>query len=363
MSGSNEEGEKVLDPTPQKLEEERRKGNVPKSMDLSAAAGMIGLFIAFWVFGFDAVQSTGARMSSAFDKAVGLSELALGPGGIDLLWTWTNAVLLGLTPVFLLPFFASLLSLVAQRAIVVSGERIQPKLSNISPISNAKNKFGPTGLVQFVKSVVKMIAVSLVLFFYLSTRRDEFIGSTMGTGWTLTAYLAETLITILSISCIVFLVIGLFDILWQRFDHARKLRMSFQEVKDEQKQIEGDPFAKQQRRQRGMELANNRMLLDVPSADVIVVNPTHYAVALKWSRKSREAPVCVAKGVDEIAARIREIASQEGIPIHRDPPTARTLHDTVDIGDEIHPDHYKAVAAAIRIAETMRAKARKENWH
>jgi len=134
-------------------------------------------------------------------------------------------------------------------------------------------------------------------------------------------------------------------------------------VKEEHKQSEGDPHTKQQRRQRGMDLANNRMMIDVPSADVIIVNPTHFAVALKWTREKNKAPECVAKGVDEVAAKIREIASEHGVPIHRDPPTARTIFNTVEIGEEIQPDHYKAVAAAIRISEAMREKARKENWH
>ena len=127
---------------------------------------------------------------------------------------------------------------------------------------------------------------------------------------------------------------------------------------DEAKASEGDPHVKQQRRQKGYEIAMNQMLADVPKADVVVVNPTHYAVALKWSRLPGEAPVCVAKGVDEIAAQIREVAMEAGVPIHRDPPTARAIHATVRIGEEIRPEHYQAIAAAIRFAEKMRARMR-----
>ncbi|NCM97925.1 MAG: flagellar biosynthesis protein FlhB, partial [Rhodobacterales bacterium] len=130
------------------------------------------------------------------------------------------------------------------------------------------------------------------------------------------------------------------------------------EMMDENKDSEGDPHTKAARRQRGYDIATNRMLEDVPQADVIVVNPTHYAVALKWDRAARRAPVCVAKGVDEIAARIRERAAAAGVPIHRDPPTARALHASVEIGQEIRPDQYRAVAAAIRFAEAMRKRAR-----
>ena len=132
--------------------------------------------------------------------------------------------------------------------------------------------------------------------------------------------------------------------------------MSRKEMIDEAKDSEGDPHVKMQRRQRGQEIATNRMLQDVATADVVVLNPTHYAVALKWNRKGRGAPVCVAKGMDEIAARIREKAAEAGVPMHRDPPTARAIHASVEIGQPIRPEHYQAVAAAIRFAEAMRKR-------
>ena len=154
--------------------------------------------------------------------------------------------------------------------------------------------------------------------------------------------------------------IGGIDAIWQHFEHLRKNRMSHKEIMDENKNTEGDPHLKQERRQRAMSIAQNQMMADVPSADVIVVNPTHYAVALKWSRLPGEAPVCVAKGVDEIARAIREKAIENGVPIHSDPPTARSLHATTNIGDQIAPDLYRAVAAAIRFAETMRKRAKNQ---
>ena len=154
-------------------------------------------------------------------------------------------------------------------------------------------------------------------------------------------------------------VIGAIDYLWQRAEHLRRNRMSRKELMDEMKQSEGDPHMKSQRRQRGVEIATKQMVADTAKADVVIVNPTHYAVALQWKRESRRPPVCLAKGVDEVAARIREVAMEHGVPIHSDPPTARALHATIDIGQEIHPDHYKSVAAAIRFAEKMRQKAKK----
>jgi flagellar biosynthetic protein FlhB len=146
--------------------------------------------------------------------------------------------------------------------------------------------------------------------------------------------------------------------MWQRAHFRKRMMMTRQDLKDDMKQTEGDPQVKQQRRQRAMEIAMNNMMVDAAEAAVIVVNPTHYAIALKWDRESLKAPICVAKGVDEIAARIRQIANENAIPIKSDPPTARALHATVDIGDEIGKEHYQAVAAAIRFAEAIRQKAR-----
>ena len=129
---------------------------------------------------------------------------------------------------------------------------------------------------------------------------------------------------------------------------------------DETKESEGDPHFKQTRRQRGQEIAMTQMMADVPRADVVIVNPTHYAVALMWSREPGAAPTCVAKGVDETAKRIRQIAQESAVPIHSDPPTARALHATVDIGVEIPTEHFAAVAAAIRFSDAIRKRARGE---
>jgi flagellar biosynthetic protein FlhB len=152
--------------------------------------------------------------------------------------------------------------------------------------------------------------------------------------------------------------IGIIDALWQHAEHLRKNRMSRKEVMDEHKEAEGDPHMKQQRRQRAQEIAMSQMMADVQEADVVIVNPTHYAVALKWSRKRGTAPECVAKGVDEVAASIRRIAAENGVPVHSDPPTARALHATVGIGEEISEELYAPVAAAIRFAEQMRKRAK-----
>ncbi|MEO1601820.1 MAG: EscU/YscU/HrcU family type III secretion system export apparatus switch protein, partial [Pseudomonadota bacterium] len=157
---------------------------------------------------------------------------------------------------------------------------------------------------------------------------------------------------------IVSAVIAFLDFAWQRFEFEKRNRMTHQELKEEAKQTEGDPHLKAERRERAKAAANQQMLLDVPKADVVIANPVHYAVALRWDKSKDAAPRCLAKGVDEMALRIREIAEREGVPVHEDPPTARSVHALVEIGQEVKPEHYRAVAAAILFADEIRAKAR-----
>jgi len=260
---------------------------------------------------------------------------------------------------FLLPGFASLLSVLAQRSFVFAPTKLAPKLSRINPIQNAKNKYGMSGLFEFAKNFAKLLCFSLVLAAFLAFRLPEMAGSLHAEPAVIGALIGRMLIEFLFVVLLIALSIGMLDYLWQRFDHLRKNRMSHREVKDEHKQHEGDPHLKQERRQRATQIASQQMMGDVITADVIIVNPTHYAVALKWSRLPGAAPVCVAKGVDHVALAIRDLAMSHGVPVRSDPPTARAVYALTPIGQEIDPKHYRAVAAAIRFAQTMRRRARK----
>ena len=247
--------------------------------------------------------------------------------------------------------------LFALRGVVFAPQKLEPKLSRISLLSNAKNKFGLSGLMEFAKSTLKLVIYGLVLWLFLRARLPDLLSALGQSPGPVTVLMLRMMSEFLAIVVAIMVVIGAVDYLWQRFDHHRKQRMSHQELREDHKQAEGDPHLKQKRRQRATEFASNRMLTDVPGAAVVIVNPTHYAVALKWQAGSTGAPVCVAKGTDEIAARIREIALDNNVPIHSDPPTARALFATTRIGAEILPEHYREVAAAIRFADEMRQRA------
>ncbi|XDA98485.1 flagellar type III secretion system protein FlhB [Sulfitobacter sp. LCG007] len=357
MTGQKDESDKSFEATPHKLQEARKKGEIPRATDLLAAAAYTGLFAALVLTGSHSASVIGTALSVMIGQSsdfAGMFFDAPAPpmGG------FLAAVALPAAPIFALPAAAVLAVLFATRGIVFAPAKLQPKLSRISPISNAKNRFGRSGLFEFAKSFAKLVIYSVCLTFFLRGRLDEMVGAIRADPHSVISLLASLCVSFLLVVVLVSGVIGGIDALFQHFEHLRKNRMSRKEVMDETKDAEGDPYMKQERRQRAQAIAGLQMMQDVPQADVVIVNPTHYAVALKWHRIPGQAPVCVAKGLDEVALRIREIAAESAVPIHSDPPTARALHATTEIGAEIAPDHYRAVAAAIRFAEAMRNRAR-----
>ncbi len=358
MAGQDDDSEKQHEPTQKRLDDARKKGEVPRSTDVTTATAYGGLLLAALTAGASGVSSLGTTGSTLLAQADRLAPLMTGPGFATLSGGLIASIAASVAPWFAIPALACVLSLIAQRAVTFAPEKLQPKLSRISPISNAKNKFGRSGLFEFFKSFLKLTIISVVLFAYLDRRLPDMLSAAALEPGQVGALLGRLCLDFLLIVTAIMAAIATVDFLWQRAEHLRKNRMSHQELKEEHKDSEGDPHIRQFRRQKAIEIASAQMMGAVPKADVIIVNPQHYAVALKWNRLSPGAPVCVAKGVDEVAARIREAAQEAGVPIHRDPPTARALHGTVEIGDEIRPEHYAPVAAAIRFAEAMRRKAR-----
>ncbi|MEL6642546.1 MAG: flagellar type III secretion system protein FlhB [Pseudomonadota bacterium] len=358
MEEDEDNSEKPFEPSQKRLDEARRKGELARSADLTTAAGYAGLLIVGATVGSATLLALGEGMATLLDRADPLAR-ALFDGPAHPVAAGAGLVLSRpLVPWFLVPAVAALLGVIAQRAFVVSLERITPRLNRISPIEGAKQKFGRGGLFEFAKSTVKLIIYTVALIVFAWIELPDILATAALTPAQATITLLQMSLRFLAIVVVVAGSIGVVDFLWQRAEHLRKHRMSHKDLTDEAKDSEGDPQLKGRRRERAMELATNRMLADVPQATVVVVNPTHYAVALTWDRGPRSAPVCVAKGADEVAARIREVAVLHGVPIHRDPPTARALYASVAIGAAIAPEHYRAVAAAIRFADALAARGK-----
>ena len=351
-------GEKPHEATPRKLEDARRKGELPRSADLTATAAMLGfLALALWPGGGAAIQiATLGR--AVLERADALAALTRD-GGAALTTLLLGALAWALAPVALVPAAAVLALLVARRGLVFAPEKLEPRWTRVSPVATAKQKFGRTGLFEFAKSTVKLVIFGGVLGLFLAARLPQMMTAVAQDPGQVAAALGRMTVAFLFLVAGVMAVVSLADHLFQHYDHLRRQRMSHRELQEELKTAEGDPHMREARRARAEAIASNRMMAEVPRASVVIVNPTHYAVALRWTPGSTGAPVCVAKGTDEVAARIRELARAAGVPIHSDPPTARALHASVRLGAEVQPEHYAAVAAAIRFAEAMRARARR----
>jgi flagellar biosynthetic protein FlhB len=353
MSDGADDDDKQHEPSQRRLDEARKKGQVPRSQEISSAAVQAALVVVLMVQGTWILAGFGALGSDL----IGQPHRFLGTDGLQAAlapaYLQTN-LLLG---TLLLPLSAAaLISLFAQRALIFAPDKLMPKLSRISLSSNARQKFGLEGMVEFAKSMIKMLVISGILTWQISRHAEDLFmanGLAVEQSFSLAANLLMAFLITVTLWT---LALGAVDFLWQRFRHIRQNRMSRQEVIEESKDSEGDPHIRSHRRQRAQEVALSNMLADVGKADVIIVNPTHYAVALRWKRSDMSAPVCVAKGVDEIAARIRETARLAGIPLHSDPPTARALHATVKVGQPIRQEHYRAVAAAIRFSEKIQKR-------
>lgn len=357
MSEGDDDTEREHEPTQKRLEDARKRGDVPRSADLTSAAVYGGFVLALMVLGQAAMVQMGSAGVVLLGQAERLAPVFLRAGRAPAAGILSN-LFVPVLPLLALPLIVALLTIAAQGGLIFSPDKLAPKLSRISILAAFGQKFGRDGLFTFGKSLTKLLVTCLLVFILALRHAEAMLLSLDLEARQATGLLFQILMEFLVLALLSALIFGGADYGWQWLQHRRRNRMSRQEMVDEHKDSDGDPHMKYHRRQRGREIALSQMLQDVAKADVVIVNPTHFAVALKWKRGDRNAPICLAKGVDDIAARIREKAAEVGVPIHRDPPTARAIHATVEVGAPIRPEHFKAVAAAVRFAEAMRKKAR-----
>ena len=226
-------------------------------------------------------------------------------------------------------------------------EIIKPDLSKISPIKGVQRLFSTRSLVEFVKGLLKLFIIGVVgtvIVYPYYGNIDHMVGLPVPA---LLDELKFLVVRMLTGILVVLMVVAVIDLVYQRYEHYKKMRMTKQELKDEYKQTEGDPHVKARLRSLRAERARQRMMQNVPQADVVITNPTHYSIALKYIPEEMEAPRCVAKGVDEVALRIREVAKEHDIILYENKPLARALYETVEIDEIVPPEHYKAVAEVI----------------
>ena len=346
-----EGGEKTEPATAKKLKDAREEGKVAKSKELTAAFSLIVLFLCLKIF----VSYVGERLINVFPMIynamadfVKINEGALSAQAVsslffDVIIRWLLIVL----PFFAFGFVITILVSIVQVGWTVSTKPMKPELSKFNPINGFKRIFSKDSLFQLLLSIVKIGLIGYIAYSSLKERvNDLFILYDLSLNQAIS--LVGTLIIDVGLKIsLVYLIIGIADFAYQKYKFNDDMKMTKQEVKDEYKNTEGDPQIKGRQRRKMQEVSQRRMMQDVPKADVVITNPTHLAVALKYDAQASTAPVVLAKGEDFLAQRIKEVARDNNIEIVENKPLARMLYHNVDIGAEIPPELYQAVAEVL----------------
>ncbi len=345
MAEDEDKSQKTEPPTAKRLAEAAKKGQSAKSQEINHLFVLSAATFALAFFA-PGLASSIARIIRIFFEAPHL--IPMGTNHLpDLLGTIGLEILFKLAPTVFLVMVAAVTANLIQAKPVFTAENMKPKLSKVSPISGAKRLVSPKSLTEFAKGFIKISIVGVVVFIVIWPERNSFTQLMTVPLGEILMFVCKLALRILSVTLMIMVVIALLDFMYQKYEHTKGLRMSKQDIKDENKQTDGDPQVKQRIRTLRMERARQRMMQGVPDADVVITNPTHFAVALQYEAKSMEAPKLIAKGVDALALRIREVAEENGVPVVENPPIARALYASVEVDEEIPDEHYKAVAEII----------------
>lgn len=353
-----EGGEKTEPATQKKLEDARKEGKVAKSKDLTQAFELVVLFLLLKVF----IGYVGERMVNLFDATIGrmaefyqVNQIGVSIQAVsNLITSAILEMLLIVWPFFVFGFVITFLVTIYQVGWKVSGKPMQPKLSKFNPINGFKRIISKDSLFELLKSIIKVVVIIYIAYTSIKDEANNlFVLYEISINQAV-ALVGEIIIDVgLKIS-IIYVVVGLGDYIYQRFKFNNEMKMTKQEVKDEYKNTEGDPQIKGRIRQKMREVSQRRMMQDVPKADVVITNPTHFAVAIKYDAEVSKAPVVVAKGEDFLAQKIKEVAKENHVEIVENKPLARMLYHNVDIGSEIPPELYQAVAEVLAMVYHMK---------
>lgn len=338
-------GEKTERPTPKKREEARKEGQVASSKEITTALILVGMFSMLKFMG----PGIAKRLIGLIQETVLLFEIeSLEPKVVHSIGVYyMTEVILMILPILAMSFFIGLVSNLAQVGWKITGKPLMPKFSKLNPIKGVKNIVSMKSLVELVKSILKLAIILLIV--YLTLRDYEKLIFALYDVSVFESYaLMANIIFDVGIKVgMYFILVAAIDFAYTKYKHEKDLKMTKQEVKEERKLSDGNPEIKSKIRQKMREASMRRMMQDLPTADVIITNPTHFAVAITYDENGGGAPTVIAKGADLMAARIREKAREHEIEIVENKPLARTLYYTVEIGDEIPPELYQAVAEVL----------------
>ncbi len=345
--------EKTEEPTPKKIEDAKKEGNVPRSQDVSSfvtlfvAVGAVFALLAFINYRLETLyryyqQFIGVELTKNLVFEISLHSLM--------------ELLIMIVPLATIVAISGLLAGVMQFGFIFTTKPLTPDLKKIDPIKGLGKLFSIKKLIEGLKITLKVTIVFVVAFYFLIAFTKELTSVINAPLLGQMIWLRDKIVILVAIMLILFFVLAVIDLLIVRFQYFKDLRMSKQEIKDEYKQMEGDPMVKSRIKKLQMELAQKRMMSEIPTADVVITNPTHYAVALRYDKSREAAPRVVAKGVDHLALKIKEIARKHMIQIVENPPLARELYKACDLEEQIPQTLYKAVAEVLAFVYRSREK-------
>jgi flagellar biosynthetic protein FlhB len=340
-----DDSQKTEDPTGRRLQEAHDSGNVANSREVNNLFMILALTISVVAFAGSFSRDLVNMMLPFFEAP---DKVPTDIGHLTTIgWKLMGMILIGGAAPLALAMLAAFGAGYLQFGLILSGESLIPSLDKISPLAGLKRIFSLRSVSELLKGMLKLGIVGSIAFWILMPSIGD-VHKLVGMEMVQLVAIIRQLLDHLLIAVLAALVaITLADVIYQRYEHTKQLRMSRQELKDEQRESEGDPLIKGRLRQLRMERARKRMMAEVPKADVVVTNPTHYAVALRYEQNEMSAPKVIAKGADTLAQKIREIATEHNIPVIENPPLARGLYASVEIDQEVPPEFYKAVAEVI----------------
>lgn len=332
--------------TPRRREEARKKGQIARGADLPAALSFLGALLILKFLAGDMLEQIGRSVKFVAADIAAFRPITAADAH-DMVLGGAKLFALLVIPVVVTAFAGIVVGNVAQGGLAIAGEALKPKADKFNPAKNIKKLFGLDSVVNLARSFIKLLVISIVSYFVLLPvieTAPTFVNAPVGS---VTVKLGDTLFS-LAIRCgLALVVLAAADYGYAYYKHEKSLRMSKQDIRDEFKQQEGDPLIRSQRRRAARSLTHRRSLADVPTATVVVTNPTHFAVAIRYDRENDAAPTVVAKGADVLAAKIREIAGEHSIPLIENPPLARALYSAVEPKQMIPVEFFAAVAEVL----------------
>ena len=352
MAEKKSDQEKTEKATPKKREDARKKGQVAKSQELASVSVLSACLVVFYFGSYDMLEKMLNVMRRLFVES---AQFNIDCNSIQhFLIDFASKIFTLLFPLLLAVFLIALLVNYFQVGFVLSTDSIQPKLSKINPISGFQRLFSIRSLVELTKNVFKILVIAFLIYITIKGEVENFIPLSDQSVGEILAYIGRLAFKIVFRTCLLLMILAIFDYLYQRWEFEKNLKMSKQEVKDELKQTEGDPIIKARIKRLQREAARKRMMANVPKADVVITNPTYLAVAIHYDQSKMSAPKVVAKGSGHIAEKIKEIATENKVAIVEDKPLAQILYKMVKVDEVIPTNLYKAVAEVMAFVYSMK---------